>query len=176
MTGYRGAPPGVQIFQASGPEHLAAVRSLFQEYAASIGIDLCFQGFADELANLPGSYAPQRGRLMVAWVDDAAAGCVGLRPLDDGVCELKRMYVRPAFRGQGLGKRLAETIIAEARQIGYRCMRLDTLPSMTAATRLYGSLGFVRRNAYYDTPLPDTIFMELHYDDPWKSYTDPAQL
>jgi ribosomal protein S18 acetylase RimI-like enzyme len=139
------------------------VRTLFKEYAASIGIDLCFQGFADELANLPGSYAPPRGRLMIASVDDAVAGCVALRPCEDGVCELKRMYVRPAFRGQGVGKRLAETIIAEARQIGYRCMRLDTLPSMTAATRLYESLGFVRRTAYYDTPLPETIFMELAF-------------
>jgi ribosomal protein S18 acetylase RimI-like enzyme len=151
----------MQICQTSTPDEIAVARTLFEEYAEALGIDLCFQGFSDEVANLPGLYAPPRGRLLIAWVNDAAAGCVALRPVADDVCEMKRMYVRPAFRGQGVGKHLAETIIAEARQIGYASMRLDTLPSMNAATELYEALGFVRRSTYYDTPLKDTIFMEL---------------
>jgi ribosomal protein S18 acetylase RimI-like enzyme len=143
------------------PADIAAARELFQEYAAALAIDLCFQGFAEELAQLPGSYAPPRGRLLLAWANDVAAGCVALRPITDSVCEMKRLYVRPAFRGQGLGKQLAEQVITEAKQIGYSTMRLDTLPQMTAATRLYESLGFARCDTYYNTPLQDTIFMEL---------------
>jgi ribosomal protein S18 acetylase RimI-like enzyme len=150
----------MQIQPAAIPQDLAVVRALFQEYAAWLNVDLCFQGFADELAQLPGSYAPPRGRLFIAWENDVAVGCGALRPITDSVCEMKRLYVRPPFRGQGLGKQLAETLIAEAKQIEYSAMRLDTLPSMVAAARLYESLGFVRRDAYYDTPLADTIFME----------------
>jgi len=151
----------MKICQAVTPEHIALSRSLFEKYAAWLGIDLSFQGFAAELAGLPGLYVPPRGRLLLALAGDEAAGCVALRPLADGVCEMKRLFVRSGFRGQGLGRRLGERIVAEAQAIGYRTMRLDTLPSMHAAIRLYEALGFVRCAAYYETPLPDTVFMEL---------------
>ena len=151
----------VIIRQAWSTEQINVARALFEQYAAALEIDLSYQGFADELAGLPGCYAPPRGRLLVAWAGDEAAGCVALRPLAEGVCEMKRLYVRPAFRGSGLGKLLAGAIIAEARQIGYAVMRLDTVPKLVAATRMYESLGFVRREAYYETPVVGTIFMEL---------------
>ncbi len=150
-----------QITQAIAPDQLSAIRGLFHEYAAWLKIDLCFQGFAQELATLPGAYAPPRGRLLLANVADAPSGCVALRSLAPGVCEMKRLFVRPAYRRDGLGRSLAERAIAEARYIGYATMRLDTLPCMAAAIRLYQALGFVRRSAYYDTPLPETVFMEL---------------
>ncbi len=150
------------ICPAVTPEHLALARVLFEEYAAWLGVDLSFQGFAAELAGLPGAYAPPRGRLLLAMDDDGgAAGCVALRPLSRGVCEMKRLYVRSAFRGQGVGRLLAGQIVAEARAIGYRSMKLDTLPRMQAAIRIYEALGFVRCPAYYPTPLADTVFMEL---------------
>ena len=150
----------VRIRQASTAEEIDVARALFEEYAAALEIDLAYQGFADELADLPGCYAPPRGRLLVAWVGDEAAGCVALRPLDGNVCEMKRLYVRARHRGGGIGKELAEAIIAEARQIGYTVMRLDTVPKLEAATRLYEKLGFVRRDAYYKTPVVGTIFMQ----------------
>ncbi len=153
----------VFIRPASSVEEIATARVLFEEYAAALGIDLGYQGFADELVSLPGCYAPPRGRLLIAWVGDDAAGCVALRPLAEDVCEMKRLYVRPKFRGSGIGKQLAEAIIAEARRIGYAVMRLDTVPKLGAATRLYESLGFVRRDAYYETPVVGTIFMELKF-------------
>jgi putative acetyltransferase len=152
---------GMTICQALTPQHMALSRALFQEYVAWLGIDLSFQGFPAELAGLPGLYVPPRGRLLLALADGEAAGCVALRPLGDGVCEMKRLFVRPAFRGQRLGKRLAQGVIAEAREAGYTMMRLDTLPAMQGAIRLYETLGFIRCAAYYETPLPDTIFMEL---------------
>lgn len=151
----------MQIRQATTPEQLAAIRDLFQEYAAWLQIDLCFQGFADEIAILPGLYAPPRGRLLLATEGNDSAGCIALRPIDEAVCEMKRLFVRPECRGSGLGRTLAERIIAEARSIGYTAMRLDTLPVMQGAIRLYESLGFVRRSAYYDTPIEDTVFMEM---------------
>jgi len=154
-------PAGTTICQALTPQHLAFARTLFQEYAAGLGIDLSFQGFPAELAGLPGLYAPPHGRLLLARADGEAQGCVALRPLGDRVCEMKRLYVRPALRGQGLGKRLAQQVIAEARVAGYATMKLDTLASMRGAIRLYEALGFIRCAAYYDTPLPHTVFMEL---------------
>jgi putative acetyltransferase len=150
----------VKIRQVSSAEEIDVARALFEEYAAALEIDLSYQGFADELAGLPGCYALPGGRLLVAWAGDEAAGCVALRPMGADVCEMKRLYVRPAFRGSGRGKQLAEAIIAEARQIDYAVMRLDTVPKLAAATRMYESLGFVRRSAYYETPLVETIFME----------------
>jgi GNAT superfamily N-acetyltransferase len=150
----------MKIRQVSSAEDIDVARALFEEYAAALEIDLGYQGFADELANLPGCYASPCGRLLVAWVGDEAAGCVALRPLEGNACEMKRLYVRPAFRSGGVGKQLAEAVIAEARQIGYAVMRLDTVPKLEAATRLYEALGFVRREAYYETPLVGTIFME----------------
>jgi len=151
----------MQICQASSELQIANVRQLFEEYAVELGIDLGFQGFVAELAGLPGAYGPPQGSLLLATNEQQAAGCVALRPLNTECCEMKRMYVRPAFRGQGLGRQLAEQIIAEARRIGYSQMLLDTLPQLDGTTRLYTSMGFQRRGQYYDTPLGETIFMEL---------------
>ena len=152
----------MNIRPATTEEDLVVARRLFEEYAAWLGVSLCFQGFAAELAGLPGRYAPPRGRLLLGWSDNGeAVGCAALRPLGDSVCEMKRLFVRPAHRGQGLGRLLVEEIVAEARATGYAIMRLDTLPSMNAAMRLYESFGFVRIPAYYATPLQETIFMEL---------------
>jgi len=151
----------MQILPAIAPRQIAQVRRLFEEYARLLGIDLCFQNFADELAGLPGSYAPPRGRLLLALIDDQPAGCVALRPLPGDACEMKRLFVPPAFRGQGIGRNLAEQIIAEARQIGYAVMKLDTLPRLQSATELYTKLGFSPCQPYYDTPLKETLFMEL---------------
>ena len=151
----------MKICQAVTPDQIVLSRTLFEEYAGWLGIDLSFQGFAAELAGLPGVYAPPRGRLLLALAGSDASGCVALRPLGDGVCEMKRLFVRPGFRRQGIGKQLAERILEEARAIGYRTMKLDTLASMQPAIRLYEAVGFVRCAAYYETPLPDTVFMEL---------------
>jgi GNAT superfamily N-acetyltransferase len=151
----------MKICQAVAPHQIALARTLFQEYADWLGIDLSFQAFAAELAGLPGPYAPPHGRLLLALASSEAAGCVVLRPLEGSVCEMKRLFVRPRFRSHGIGKALAERMVAEARTIGYLTMRLDTLPSMQAAIRLYEILGFDRCAAYYETPLPDTLFMTL---------------
>ena len=142
------------------PTSLAA-RNLFVEYAENLGVDLCFQGFQEELDGLPGAYAPPDGRLLLAIDSDRAVGCVAIRKLEDGICEMKRLYVKSAYRGQGLGRRLAEAVIAEARAIGYGKMRLDSLTSLTEAAGLYRSLGFVEISPYRYNPLPDAVFMEL---------------
>lgn len=123
-------------------EHTAIVRELFREYAAGLAIDLCFQNFEDELSTLPGSYAPPRGRLLLAKADGKIAGCVALRPMDNEAAELKRLYVRPAFRKRGIGKTLVARVLDEARQIGYRVARLDTLLEMHDAIALYTLFGF----------------------------------
>jgi GNAT superfamily N-acetyltransferase len=153
--------PQIKIGQAKTPREIALSRSLFEEYAAGISVDLSFQGFATELAGLPGLYSPPKGRLLLALAGEEAAGCIALRPLDGTVCELKRLFVRPSFRGRGLGERLAQRIVEEARIIGYRTIRLDTLPSMHAAIQVYQTVGFQRCAAYYQTPLHGTVFMEL---------------
>lgn len=150
-----------ELIPAHAPEHLGDVRTLFQEYADAIQVNLCFQGFAQELAELPGAYAPPAGRLLLARYDGALAGCVALRLRDPHICEMKRLYVRPAFRGRNLGRRLATAVIDAARQIGYERMRLDTLAPMTAAIVLYRSLGFVAAPPYYANPLPGVTYMEL---------------
>jgi putative acetyltransferase len=137
------------------------VRQLFREYEQAIGVDLCFQGFAAELAGLPGAYAPPRGRLLLALDGDAALGCVALRPIGDDVAEMKRLYVRTAARGTGLGRRLATEVIAAARAAGYRALRLDTLPIMEEAQALYRALGFVAIPPYSAASLPGTLGFEL---------------
>jgi GNAT superfamily N-acetyltransferase len=151
----------MRILCAESADHVAAARQLFREYAGSLGVDLSFQDFASELENLPGEYAPPGGCLLLAFADDALAGCVALRRLDETVCEMKRLYVRPAFQGRGMGRALAAAILAEARRLGYARMRLDTLPSMHAARTLYASLGFREIPAYRFNPVPGAAFMEL---------------
>jgi carbonic anhydrase len=151
-----------RIIQAETPEQIEEIRRLFREYEAWLGLDLCFQGFEEELANLPGKYAKPDGRLFLALVDKKSAGCIALRKLEEGVCEMKRLYIRDKFRGLGLGQTLIEKLIEEARLTGYRKMRLDTLPDkMAKAVKLYESYGFREIPAYYYNPYGETLFMEL---------------
>lgn len=162
---------GFQIVPARTAADLAAVAELFAGYAASLPVDLGYQDFDGELAALPGKYAPPAGELFLA--RDAAGvplGCVGLRPLpDDGCCEMKRLFLRPAARGLGLGRALTEAVIDQARRLGYRELRLDTLASMTTAQALYGSMGFARIDPYY-APTPEgTVFMGLELGQPSRS-------
>ncbi len=145
----------------AGPRDLEVVRALFEEYAGSLGVDLAFQGFEDELADLPGKYRPPAGRLLLAWKGPRAVGCIALRPLGAGTCEMKRLYVRPEARGEQLGRRLVERICREAREAGYARICLDTLPMMAAAQALYESLGFVPTEPYVFNPVPGTKFLAL---------------
>lgn len=139
---------------------LDAARRLFTAYAESLDFDLCFQDFEAELDGLPGDYAPPDGALLLAEVDGEPAGCVALRPIEDGICEMKRLYVRPAFRHEGLGRTLARAILEKAQALGYDRMRLDTVRSMTTARHLYASLGFEESEPYYHNPLPDVVYMQ----------------
>jgi GNAT superfamily N-acetyltransferase len=140
---------------------LAVVRLLFEEYRTSLGIDLCFQNFDAELTTLPGAYGRPRGRLWLAMDSGEAAGCVGLRPFEGDACEMKRLYVRPAHRGKGIGRKLAEKTIEVAKTLGYRRMLLDTLAAMAEATALYRGLGFKETGPYTHNPLPDVLYFEL---------------
>jgi putative acetyltransferase len=158
-------PSAVKILtfaQAESLEQMAHVRELFLEYAQSLGFSLCFQNFDQELAGLPGDYAPPEGRLLLTECNGELAGCVALHALEPGVCEMKRLYLRPQFRGKGLGRVLADRIIAEARQIGYRRMRLDTVePVMKDALAMYRKLGFKEISPYRANPTAGAMYMEL---------------
>ena len=150
------------LTQAESSADIDEARTLFKEYEASLGISLCFQSFDQELANLPGDYAPPSGRLLLARVEGEIAGCIALRRFDDEICEMKRLYLRPSFRGKGLGGKMVDAILNEAKLIGYSKMRLDTIPGrMDEAIKLYRTIGFKEIPACYDTPLVDTLYMEL---------------
>ena len=151
-------PGAIDITQARTPAEVALCRALFEEYEKSLGISLDFQGFADELAKLPGAYAPPGGALLVARHEGEVAGCIALRPLDAEEAEVKRLYVRPAFRGMGLGERLVHALSERASAAGYRALRLDTLASMAAAMRLYARLGFVETAPYHAATRPGMRF------------------
>jgi ribosomal protein S18 acetylase RimI-like enzyme len=152
----------LEIVQAQSPAQIAQVRELFLEYARSLGFSLCFQGFDTELASLPGDYASPDGRLLLAEFDGQLAGCGALHKLDAGNCEIKRLYVRPQFRGHRIGRLLTEKLIAEARAIGYKAMRLDTVADrMREAVELYRPLGFREISPYRENPIPSALYMEL---------------
>jgi len=147
---------------AESPRQIAQARELFLEYAQSLGFSLCFQNFDKELAELPGDYAPPDGRLLLAMYEDQLAGCVALHKLEPGICEMKRLYLRPQFRGKRLGRALADQIIVEARQIGYQRMRLDTVePVMKDAVAMYRKIGFREIEPYRSNPIAGALYMEL---------------
>jgi ribosomal protein S18 acetylase RimI-like enzyme len=158
----RRAVKGLAFAQAGSPAQLAQARELFLEYAQSLGFSLCFQNFDKELADLPGNYAPPEGRLLLAEYEGELAGCVALHKLEASICEMKRLYLCPHFRGKGLGRALADRIIAEARQIGYHRMRLDTVePVMQNAVAMYRRIGFREIAPYCTNPIAGALYMEL---------------
>lgn len=157
--------PVIQLITPRSTDELESVRDIFREYARGLGVDLCFQSFDQELANLPGEYAAPRGALLLASVDGEVAGCCALRPLDSAdypnAAEMKRLYVRKAFRGFGLGRRLAEAVLDAARQAGYASVLLDTLDDMEAARALYVELGFEEIPPYYHNPIPGAHYLKV---------------
>ena len=152
----------VHIAEVVTEEDIEHVRRLFRAYADWLDVDLCFQEFDAELATLPGIYAPPRGRLLLARVGGEVAGCVGLRPLEDDICEMKRLWMEPGFAGRGIGRSLAEAIVDAGRELGYRAMRLDTMPArLKAAGHIYETLGFKKIPDYYHNPLDGAVMFEL---------------
>ena len=152
----------ITIREAHYAPHLAEIRALFEEYEAELDFDLCFQNFQAELDGLPGAYAPPSGCLLLAESEGRTAGCVALRKLEEGICEMKRLYVRPAFRGRKVGRLLAEALIGQARGMGYLTMRLDTAPPMQRAQALYAKLGFREIAPYYINPIEGARYLELN--------------
>jgi putative acetyltransferase len=158
----KGQSAGVAVREATTAADFAQARELFLEYAQSLGFSLCFQDFDREVASLPGKYAAPEGRLLLAGVQGRTAACIGLRPLEPGICEMKRLYVRPEFRGKRIGLLLAQRVITEARAIGYTRMRLDTVPSaMADAVVLYKRLGFAEIPPYCENPIAGALYLEL---------------
>jgi len=157
-------PLPFELRRVDGGPEVASARALFHEYQAGLGIDLCFQGFAQEVSQLPGAYAPPAGRLYLAMQAREPAGCVGLRPLNAQTCEMKRLYVRPAHRRRGIGKMLAQRALADARAIGYKRIVLDTLSTMHGAQSLYAALGFAETAPYASDPLAGVKFLALELD------------
>ena len=151
----------LEIAFADSSEQIETIRELFLEYGKSLNFDLCFQGFDKELDSLPGKYAPPDGRLILALYDEKVAGCVGLWKVSDQICEMKRLWVRPEFRGKKIGRKLAEFVIEQAKLIGYSKMKLDTIDTMTEAIKLYASLGFESTTAYRYNPVEGAEYMEL---------------
>ena len=154
-----------KLIEAQWPVHRDVVVALFREYAISLDVDICFQGFEQELVTLPGKYAAPGGCVLLAELNDEWVGCVGLRPLGEGICEMKRLYVRPTCRGHQIGRLLVEALIVKAKLKGYSAMRLDTLPAMQAAQGLYTNLGFKLISPYYDNPLPGSTYLELNLSE-----------
>lgn len=153
---------GIDFHEAASPEQISAIRELFLEYANSLGFSLCFQSFDQELASLPGDYAPPNGRLILATSDGNPAGCVALHKIEPDICEMKRLYVRPHYRGKGLGSELAKKVIAHARHLGYKQLRLDTVePKMQTAVAMYRQLGFRETAPYRENPIPGALYMQL---------------
>ena len=151
----------MEYLLATSAEHLENTRQLFTEYAASLDFDLCFQNFEGEMAGLPGEYGLPGGCIVLAMSGESPAGCVAMKKLEDGICEMKRLYVKPEFRGQGVGKELATRVIDKARECGYSRMRLDTVPSMKSAIELYRELGFKETSPYTFNPIDGAIYMEI---------------
>jgi ribosomal protein S18 acetylase RimI-like enzyme len=151
----------LKIIQAVTKEQIKIAKNLFLEYAGSLDFELCFQDFDTELAELPGEYEAPDGRLFIAELDNKPAGCIALRKIDTNICEMKRLYVKPEYRELGIGKKLAYKLVEEARKIGYKKMRLDTVPSMKTAQNLYYSMGFREIKPYRANPVPGALYMEL---------------
>ncbi|NTW51772.1 MAG: GNAT family N-acetyltransferase [Chlorobiaceae bacterium] len=151
----------MELLNVKTEGHFKIVRELFEEYAASLDYEICFNNFAAELARLPGEYAPPSGRLMLGFHNGSAAGCVALRRVEDGVCEMKRLYVRAGFRGAGIGRALAEAVVRQAREIGYKSIRLDTVNSMRTAQTIYESMGFTDTKPCCSNPPEGVRYMEL---------------
>ena len=151
----------MRIKRAQTKAEIQEVESLFQEYESFLNVDLCFQNFEDELANLPGKYSPPRGDLLIGLDGEKIVGCVAVRKLDDDICEMKRLFVRQESRGTGLGRQLAQEIIVISQKLGYSLMRLDTLDRLTKVMHLYKTLGFKKIESYYENPLPGVVYWEL---------------
>jgi putative acetyltransferase len=165
----------VELRQVDSESDIESAREIFREYEERLALDLCFQNFEDELKRLPGKYSPPSGRLYLARIGDDVAGCIAMRELEPGVCEMKRLFVREDFRGKQIGRMLIDKLLSDARDLGYRRMRLDTFPpKMGNAVRIYESYGFYQIAPYYNNPTEGVLFMELKLDQAIPDLADPA--